>query len=270
MRSRILLWLVAVVLAAFGAVWYGAGCARAARPAAVASPEAAKGEVYKSAGTLAAQQQRDLQRGVKYDLLAHGNPRMKVVALTFDDGPHPQYTPQLLSVLRQNNVKATFFVVGELAQKNPDLIRMERSQGNIVANHTFHHYNLTRIPGPEVTTEWKLCQDAVQRILGETMRFGRPPGGDYNRQVVRAASQLGLTTVLWTDDPGDYASPGKKAIDTRLLRRVGNGGIILLHDGVQETVDILPEVIKQLRDRGFRFVTVPELQAGLGNPPPRR
>jgi peptidoglycan/xylan/chitin deacetylase (PgdA/CDA1 family) len=269
MRSGMALLLISVVAGVAGMAWLGPARAGAPRAAAPPPPPATP-EAYKSPGALAAQQQRDLQRGVQYPLLAHGNPRLKVVALTFDDGPHPQYTPQLLAILGQHNVKATFFVVGRQAQQNPALIRLERAQGHLVGNHTYDHQNLTKIPEAQVAAEWRLCQETVRQITGETMRFCRPPGGDYNRHVVRAASQLGLTTVLWTDDPGDYASPGEKAIDARVLRRVGNGGIILLHDGIQQTVDILPRVIQQLRDRGFRFVTVAELEAGLGDARPRK
>jgi peptidoglycan/xylan/chitin deacetylase (PgdA/CDA1 family) len=198
---------------------------------------------------------------VIYDTLPYGNPRLKEVALTFDDGPHPRYTPQLLSILRKNKVKATFFVVGEMAAKYPELIRAEQAAGHVIGNHTYHHLNLTKIPVSGVLAEWQACEDVVKQITGETMRFDRPPGGDYNDAVIRAAMQLGLTTVLWTDNPGDYASPGDTVIQRRVFGRARNGGIILLHDGVQQTVDVLPEIIQRLKSRGYRFVTVAEMRA---------
>jgi peptidoglycan/xylan/chitin deacetylase (PgdA/CDA1 family) len=221
----------------------------------------AKIEVYRSAGELAAQRARELRKGLQYDILPHGDPRAKSVALTFDDGPHPAYTPQLLAILQKERVPATFFVVGEMAERHPDLVRGERAAGHVVGNHTFHHVNLTKIPLGEVLAEWQACQDVVKSITGETMAYCRPPGGDYDDAVVRAAMSIGLTTVLWTDDPGDYASPGAKLVETRVLDRMGNGGIILLHDGVQQTLDILPGLIEHLRARGYRFVTVSDMRA---------
>jgi len=104
----------------------------------------------------------------------------------------------------------------------------------------------------------------VKSITGETMRFCRPPGGDYDDAVIRAAMDIGLFTVLWTDDPGDYASPGDAKIEKRVLDRIGNGGIILIHDGVQQTIDVLPQIIEHLKGRGFRFVTVAEMEAQTG------
>jgi peptidoglycan/xylan/chitin deacetylase (PgdA/CDA1 family) len=223
--------------------------------------ERAKEEVYKSPEELLAQAAREKRRGLAYDRLARGNPKDKTVALTFDDGPHPQFTPQLLDILQRNNVRATFFVVGEMAEQYPDLIRHERSAGHVIGNHTYHHVNLTKIPVAEVLIEWDACQHVVEAVTGERMHFCRPPGGDYDDTVIRAAMALGLTTVLWTDDPGDYASPGDTVIRRRVLDRVSNGGIILLHDGIQQTIDVLPQIIQHLKGKGYRFVTVAEMEA---------
>ena len=220
----------------------------------------AQKEVYKSPAELSAQRARELRKGLGYDVLAHGDRRSRIVALTFDDGPHPDYTPKLLAVLRQYDVKATFFVVGEMAEKYPGLIRSELAAGHMLANHTYHHVNLTKIPEAEVQTEWQACQDVVKSITGTTMRYARPPGGDYDHAVVQAAMATGLTTVLWTDDPGDYASPGDKTITRRVLDRIGDGGIILLHDGIQQTIDVLPQIIQHMQRQGYRFVTVDELR----------
>jgi peptidoglycan/xylan/chitin deacetylase (PgdA/CDA1 family) len=101
----------------------------------------------------------------------------------------------------------------------------------------------------------------VKAITGDTMRFCRPPGGDYDGTVIRTAAELKLITVLWTDDPGDYATPGTRAIQKRVLDWVGNGGIVLLHDGIQQTIDVLPQIIEHLKSRGYRFATVAEMEA---------
>jgi peptidoglycan/xylan/chitin deacetylase (PgdA/CDA1 family) len=223
--------------------------------------EHAKEVSYKSAEELFAQHAWELRKDIRYKKLARGNASEKIVALTFDDGPHPDFTPKLLTILKQYQLKATFFVVGEMAPKYPDLVRAEAVAGHVVGNHTFHHVNLTKIPVTGVLTEWEAGQEVVKAITGQTMRFCRPPGGDYDGAVIRAAMELGLTTVLWTDDPGDYASPGDRAIERRVLDQIGNGGIILLHDGIQQTIEVLPQIVEHLKRRGFRFVTVAEMEA---------
>lgn len=221
-------------------------------------------ETYKSPAELVAQDQRERRKGYRYLKLSRGSKRSPNVALTFDDGPHPDFTPKLLDILKRHNVKATFFVVGKLAEQHPDLIRAESLAGHEVGNHTYHHANLTKIPVNEIAVEWQACQDVVKAATGETMRFCRPPGGDYDKDVILAATRLGLITVLWTDDPGDYANPGEKVIKSRVLRWVGNGAIILLHDGVQQTMDVLPQIIEMLQAKGMHFQTVSEMAAAQG------
>jgi peptidoglycan/xylan/chitin deacetylase (PgdA/CDA1 family) len=221
----------------------------------------AKNEVYKSVLELVAQHQTELQRGLQYCKLMRGNPRLKQVALTFDDGPHPDYTPRLLAILKEHHVPATFFLVGEMAEQYPQLVRAEVADGHSIGNHTQHHFSLIKIPDDDVPIEIKTCGEVLRSIVGWAPRWFRPPGGEYDRQVAESAEALGYTMVLWTDDPGDYADPGDSAILSRTLKHVGNGGIILLHDGVQETVDVLPQLIETLQKRGYEFVTVDEMVA---------
>jgi peptidoglycan-N-acetylglucosamine deacetylase len=221
-------------------------------------------ETYRSTGELQAQHERELRKGLRYHKLLRGNHAVRAVALTFDDGPHPQFTPRLLDILRKYNVRATFFVVGRMAECCPNLIKMEDAGGHLVANHTYHHVNLTRIPEDEVRVEWQACSDVIKSIIDKDVLFCRPPGGDYDAEVIKAADETGLTTVLWTDDPGDYASPGDKVIETRVLDMISNGGIILLHDGVQQTIDVLPQIIETLQKKGFKFQTTQEMGRGAG------
>jgi len=220
-------------------------------------------EIDRSPEEIAAQVQREERHGLYLPKLIRGNPREKLLALTFDDGPHVNFTEKLLSLLKTNNVKATFFVVGKMVEKNPQLLKDIVANGNVVGNHTFSHVMLTKIPLAEVRAEYKACNDIVEDITGQKMRFCRPPGGDYDRHVIKAATEQGLTTVLWTDDPGDYASPGTHVIERKTLDRLSNGGIILLHDGIQQTLDVLPQIIAYARDHNYRFVTVDELLDSL-------
>ena len=224
-------------------------------------PEQAKKETYRRPEELAAQHEHELRKGLHYSMLMRGDAKVPAVALTFDDGPHPRFTPPILAILRRYGIKATFFVVGEMAAKYPEQIQAEWAAGHLLANHTYHHVNLTQIPAWLVPTEWQACQSVIRHLTGETMQFCRPPGGHYNRKVISAAMGAGLTTVLWTDNSGDYANPGAKVIQSKVLHRIGNGGIILLHDGVQQTLDVLPQIIEVLRSRGYTFITVAQMQA---------
>lgn len=219
----------------------------------------ARQEVYKSVLELMAQHQAELENNIRYHILLRGNPKKKQIALTFDDGPHPQFTRQILAILRQQQVKATFFVIGEMAEKYPDLVKAELADKHALGNHTYHHVNLTKILEPDVATEIKACGEAIERLTGKPIHLFRPPGGDYDQGVAEAAEALGYTTVLWTDDPGDYASPGAQVILQRTLKRASNGGIILIHDGVKQTLQILPQLITTLKKQGYSFVTIDEL-----------
>ncbi len=222
----------------------------------------AKKEVDKSVMEMTAQDQAEIEKGLNLHKFMRGDISKKQVAITFDDGPHPAYTPKLLDILKNNGAKATFFLVGEMAEKAPDLVKREIAEGHNVGNHTYHHVNLTKIPNESVAVEIKACGKVLQSITGKTPHLFRPPGGDYDKDVAEMAAALGYTMILWTDDPGDYASPGAKVIETRLLDRINNGGIILIHDGVQETVDILPQLLKYLKDKGFETVTIDEMMSG--------
>ena len=222
----------------------------------------AKQEVYKSVLELMAQHQNELLHGIKYHKLTHGNLKKKQIALTFDDGPHPLYTPQILDILAREKVKATFFVIGEMADKYPDQVQAEDQAGHIIGNHTYHHVNLTKILEPDIATEIKACGESVRRITGQTPFLFRPPGGDYDLGVATTSEALGYTIVLWTDDPGDYTKPGEQLILQRTLKQAGKGGIILIHDGVQQTINILPQLIETLRARGYQFVTIEQMMKG--------
>jgi len=220
-------------------------------------------EVYRSADELDAQDKREKRRGLILPKLQRGNPHLKQLAITFDDGPHPNFTPQLLELLKSLNVKATFFVIGKMAEKYPDLVKQIDADGHCVGNHTFSHVTLTKIPFKDEVIEYRANNDLLSRLIGKRVRFCRPPGGDYDEDVIRAATDCSMTTVLWTDDPGDYADPGTQVLAKRTLSKLNNGGIILLHDGGPETLKLVPQLVSYARKKGFEFVTIEELQADL-------
>lgn len=224
-------------------------------------------EAYKRPADLLAQDAQERRQGRCYRKLFRGNPAIRTVALTFDDGPHPRFTPQLLALLARYHIKATFFVVGTQAERYPALVRAEAAAGHVIGNHTYHHKNLTRLSATQVMTEWLACNNVVHAATGTQPTLCRPPGGDYTDTVIGAAMACNLTTVLWTDDPSDYARPGTITIARRTLDTVDNGAIILLHDGVQQTLDALPHIIDNLQRRGFGFETVDEMLAASAKQP---
>jgi peptidoglycan/xylan/chitin deacetylase (PgdA/CDA1 family) len=190
-----------------------------------------------------------------------GNPASPRLALTFDDGPVPLYTTLLLDTLDRVGAKATFFLIGLRVQQYPYLAQAIAERGHELGNHSFHHPNLARLPEAQLPGELAATQRAIESATGITPRYFRPPGGDYNAAVLRAAGALGLTTVFWTDDPADYARPSLQLLERKLLGRVSNGGILLLHQGVAQTIDILPPTVRILRREGYVITTVGGLLA---------
>lgn len=203
--------------------------------------------------------QRDRELKLKYSRLVRGDPNDKVIALTFDDGPHADFTPKLLEVLRKHHIPATFFVVGKMVDKHPELVQQEIADGHEVANHTYNHYRLIGLDRKTVEDELTQGSEAIRRAVGQPSRLFRPPGGEYDRAVTDVARRLKLIMVLWTDDPGDYALTSSELVSTRLDSELSNGGIILLHDGIPATLEALPKIIDKWKRKGYRFVTCSEM-----------
>lgn len=194
--------------------------------------------------------------GFRGSVLYHGDPTRPYAALTFDDAPHPLFTPLLLDLLRRLGLKATFFVIGRNAEAYPYFVRDLVAAGHEVGNHTYHHVRLPGLPEAEVRQELLRGNQVLEGITGEAPRYFRPPGGRYDRTVLRVARELGLTTVFWTDDPGDYAGLPLAVLEGRLEAHLRPGGIVLLHDNVPGTLRVLPLFAKKAQERGLRLGTV--------------
>jgi len=188
--------------------------------------------------------------------IVEGDPTVKKIALTFDDGPHGEKTVRLVSELQSLHVPATFFIVGKQAVKFPQLVQLEVVDGNEVGNHTYDHVNLTRIPASMVPYELDECDAVLRHIIGTSPRFFRPPGGDVDDAVVRAAAAHGYITTLWTEDPGDYQRLPSGLILHRCIAKLKPGVIFLLHDGIPQTMDMLPAFVAEARREGYTFVTM--------------
>lgn len=252
------------------------GCGRPARHAVQPSPEpmghGSSGlwqAVAEPVSQLRADTKAAMARGVDQARFVRGDRHKRQICLTIDDGPHPGPTERLLAILRAEQVKATFFVVGKMAQRYPHLVRAEAADGHEIGSHTFHHVNMTRVPEAELRRELTETNDVLTDILGHGAELLRPPGGQYNARTVEVARLVGLTTVLWTDDPGDYDQRiAPELILRRTIRDASPGGIILLHDGPQSTLAILPRLIHYLRAQGYTFVTCGELMRDARAKPP--
>jgi len=181
------------------------------------------------------------------------------IALTFDDGPHTGRTEKLLQILKDGGVPATFFVVGKMADRYPQLVREIAEQGHEVANHTYTHPNLAHLSNAEVLTELDQTREVIRRLTGQPAVLYRPPGGEFNRRIARAASKAGYRMVLWSviSHDVDGISPGM--MRRRILGAAGDGGIILMHSGMQNTIVMLPDLIADLKSRGYQFVTMSTL-----------
>lgn len=187
---------------------------------------------------------------------AAGSRPAKWVYLTFDDGPSPKYTAQVLKLLSTYKVRATFFVVGRNVKRYPALTRRADQRGHSVQSHTWSHPNLRKVNWSTFKYQIRTTDRYVRAQTGYTPRCLRPPYGATNRLVARRAVALGKTIKLWSVDPRDWTRPGKSVIARRVLAKVRPGSVILLHDGGgnrSQTVAALPAILRTLKARGYDF-----------------
>jgi peptidoglycan-N-acetylglucosamine deacetylase len=189
-------------------------------------------------------------------------PKEKAIALTFDDGPWPTTTVQVLNILKQNNIKATFFWIGKSLQAQPDVARRVVADGHVIGNHTWHHWYFRMNPATaaaEIENTAKLIYDTT----GVKTTLFRPPGGFMHNGVVAYALRKNYTVTMWSSEPGEFRPSNTVAgYVTTVLSQAQPGAIVLMHDGGgnhSKTVQALPQIIARLRQQGYRFVTVPEL-----------
>ena len=180
----------------------------------------------------------------------------KKIALTFDDGPHPRYTEQLLDGLKERNVVATFFVTGENAQNYPNIIRREQEEGHLIGNHTYSHIQLTSGNRETFREELVKTNEILENITGEKVSFVRPPYGSWDKSFEKELNEL---PVLWYNDPLDWSSHYDECIAAKVVENAGDGDIILMHDYYDTSVTAALEVVDVLQKRGFQFVTVEEI-----------
>jgi len=181
----------------------------------------------------------------------------RAVVLTFDDGPHPKITPWILDQLDRVGAKATFFLVGKQVDLYPELVREIVARGHTVGSHSYTHRNMRKLNGWEIERELVRSRAAIRRASGINVTLFRPPGGHYDEAVRQATGLWGYTTVFWTANISNYAGQPARYVKTGLVGDIQPGGICLLHNGEDETVQILPDLLQELKWRGFKMVAVP-------------
>lgn len=172
------------------------------------------------------------------------------VALTYDDGPNASTTGALLSALQAAGARATFFNIGQRAQANPSLVRAQQSAGMWTGNHSWTHAHLTQLGTAQMTSELSQTQQAIQQATGTAPRLFRPPYGETNATLRAVESQLGLTEVLWSVDSQDWNGASTAQI-VQAASNLQAGGVILMHDGYQSTINAVPQIVANLAGRGL-------------------
>lgn len=198
-------------------------------------------------------------------IVNHGSLEEQVIALTFDDGPHPKYTNEILDLLKEYDIKATFFVLGKFAEAYPDIIKRQWEEGHEIGNHTYSHIDTKKVTKEVLLDEYERTQNIIFQLTNNKPKLFRPPYGSFNNNTIDIMETNNSVIVLWSahQDSKDWKNPEVKKIVDTTLSNLRNGDIILFHDYVyfenSNTVEALKRIIPELKKRGYRFVTVSEL-----------
>ena len=181
---------------------------------------------------------------------------VKKIALTFDDGPHPVYTPVLLDGLAKRKVKATFFITGENAEAYPELVKRMQEEGHLIGNHTYSHIQLTQGNREKFKGELVKTNEIIEEITGQGVTYVRPPYGSWDKSFEK---ELNMIPVLWNIDPLDWCCNDASCVIRKVESAAGEDAIILLHDSYPSTVTAALQIVDDLQQRGYVFVTVEEI-----------
>lgn len=180
----------------------------------------------------------------------------KQIAITFDDGPNPDYTMKLLKGLKKRGVKATFFVLGEEVERYPDILKATYDDGHMIGVHSYQHVNFGQIGDAAALEQVEKTQQAIYDVTGEYTGYIRPPYGCWKKELDQ---ELPMIEVLWDIDPLDWATKDADTVVQRVLQKIPDGSIILLHDASESSVSAALTIIDTLQKQGYEFVTVEEL-----------
>jgi len=186
----------------------------------------------------------------------------KLIALTFDDGPHEKFTNEILNILDEYGVKATFFIIGENAEKHPEIVKKIHDLGHEIGNHTYSHIFINKVSKNSLKSEIMKTEEILEKITGQKPKLFRPPGGAYNNSCVSTLNELGYSCILWSFDSRDWTLPDASKVISEATYKTKEGDILLFHDFNQKgspTPTIIKTIIPLLINSGFKFVTVSEL-----------
>ena len=200
----------------------------------------------------------------QFDTVYLGDTSEKVIYLTFDAGYENGCTAKILDVLQKHQVKAAFFLVGNYIEKNEDLVRRMVKEGHIVGNHTMHHYDMSKLSDKAAfSKELTDLETLYKTTTGMDMpKYYRPPQGIYSEENLRMAKELGYKTVFWSlayVDWNNDAQPSREQAFSKLLPRIHNGAVVLLHSTSQTNAEILDELLTKWKEMGYRFASIEEL-----------
>ena len=203
----------------------------------------------------------DVGSNIYLKTLCKGDSMQRVVSLTFDDGPDEQMTPLVLDVLKQYNIKATFFLVGSKVDNNHDIVRRIVADGHIVANHTYSHSGLFPLSCEKmVKQELERCNAAIKKSVGLSPRLFRPPFGVSNPIIGAVIKSLGVITIGWSIRSLDtMAGKSRSTICQRVKERLHNGAIILLHDRCVKADELLKDIIETILENNYSFITLDKM-----------
>ena len=199
----------------------------------------------------------------KYNGIYLGNEQNKYIYLTFDEGYEAGYTEKILDVLKENDVKATFFITGHYLNTSEELVKRMVSEGHIVGNHTVKHKTLPEISDEEIKEEVMKLHQAVYEKTGYEMKYLRPPKGEYSERTLAITKELGYTNVMWTFGYLDYDENNQKGVEyakKMILDNLHNGEIMLLHGNSKDNADALDSVIKEAKAQGYEFKSLDEFE----------
>ena len=200
----------------------------------------------------------------QYDAVYLGDTNEKVIYLTFDAGYENGCTERILEALRKHEVPATFFLVGNYLKQNPELVKRMRAEGHIVANHTYHHYDMSKIGDMEnFRKELEDLEALYTQVTGESMpKYYRPPQGIYSEDNLRMAKELGYKTVFWSLAYVDWRNdeqPTSEYAFSKLIPRIHNGAVVLLHSTSETNANILDDLLTRWKELGYSFASIDDL-----------
>lgn len=199
-------------------------------------------------------------------IIKKGKEDKKMIALTFDDGPDEDFTPQILDILKKYDAKATFFVVGQKVGWNPDIVKRMHNENHEIGNHTFTHINTSKHSYEKVAEEINETQEIIKNVTGYEPTLFRPPYRAMNESLFNIIKNNNMKVVLWSDiDTKDWSNPGVNTIVENIENKASNGTIVVLHDynkirnNKSQTIQALEIIIPKMKDLGYEFVTVSQI-----------